>query len=285
MGILLDILLIAILLISIVLGYKKGLINVAFNLCAFIIALIITLVLYKPITNFVIDNTEFDEKIESVIIEKGLSNDEKNTTEDGTLNKYIEEFYYYDELYLFSEYKINNLQSILNNHKIRCYDQSRYKLFDMRFNTDSKESILKGRVNPLFDNLVKRIEKEKTPTYSLRILELLNLDYRSQEYIYTQIQLGKQRYLQNKEPIITEICIEEDGESNEQYIVLGMTDKKNQVDALKGVLVVGNEYKNKNYNSDVLGILIDIEEEQEKIIEFTKIQKIGDVGHKIKTAE
>lgn len=92
MGILLDILLIAILLISIVLGYKKGLINVAFNLCAFIIALIITLVLYKPITNFVIDNTEFDEKIESVIIEKGLSNDEKNTTEDGTLNKYIEEY-------------------------------------------------------------------------------------------------------------------------------------------------------------------------------------------------
>ena len=201
------------------------------------------------------------------------------------VNKYIEEFYYYDELYLFSEYKINNLQSILNNHKIRCYDQSRYKLFDTRFNTDSKENILKGRVNPLFDNLVKRIEKEKTPTYSLRILELLNLDYRSQEYIYTQIQFGKQRYLQNKEPIITEICIEEDGESNEQYIVLGMTDKKNQVDALKGVLVVGNEYKNKNYNSDVLGILIDIEEEQEKIIEFAKIQKIGDLGHKIKTAE
>lgn len=92
MGILLDILIIAILLISIVLGYKKGLINVAFNLCAFIIALIITLVLYRPITNFVIDNTEFDEKIESVIIEKGISNDEKDTTEDGTLNKYIEEY-------------------------------------------------------------------------------------------------------------------------------------------------------------------------------------------------
>mgnify|MGYP004568081143 FL=1 len=92
MGILLDILIIATLLISIVLGYKKGLINVAFNLCAFIIALIITLVLYRPITNFVIENTEFDEKIESVIIEKGISNDEKDTTEDGTLNKYIEEY-------------------------------------------------------------------------------------------------------------------------------------------------------------------------------------------------
>lgn len=92
MGILLDIIIIAILLISVVLGYKKGLINVAFNLCAFIIALIITLVLYRPITNFVIDNTEFDDKIENVIIEKGITNGEENTTEDGTLNKYIEEY-------------------------------------------------------------------------------------------------------------------------------------------------------------------------------------------------
>lgn len=92
MGILLDIIIIAILLISVVLGYKKGLINVAFNLCAFIIALIITLVLYRPITNFVIDNTEFDDKIESVIIEKGITNGEENTIEDGTLNKYIEEY-------------------------------------------------------------------------------------------------------------------------------------------------------------------------------------------------
>ena len=92
MGILLDIIIIALLLFSIVLGYKKGLINVAFNLCAFIIALIITLALYKPITNLVIENTEFDEKIESVIIEKGITNDEENTTEDGTLNKYIEKY-------------------------------------------------------------------------------------------------------------------------------------------------------------------------------------------------
>ena len=92
MGILLDIIIIALLLFSIVLGYKKGLINVAFNLCAFIIALIITLVLYKPITNLVIKNTEFDEKIEDVIIEKGITNDEENTTEDGTLNKYIEKY-------------------------------------------------------------------------------------------------------------------------------------------------------------------------------------------------
>lgn len=89
MGIILDIIVIGIIIVSTIIGYKKGLINVIFNLCAFIIALIITVLLYAPITNFVIENTEFDEKIESVIIENGVTNEDKNTTENSIIDKYI----------------------------------------------------------------------------------------------------------------------------------------------------------------------------------------------------
>ena len=53
-------------------GYKKGLIGVAFNLCAFLVAIIVTWILYNPVTNLVINNTEIDDGIKNAIIEKGV---------------------------------------------------------------------------------------------------------------------------------------------------------------------------------------------------------------------
>ena len=40
----------------ILLGYKKGLVKVAVKLCAFLIAVIVTLTFYKPVSNLIIDN-------------------------------------------------------------------------------------------------------------------------------------------------------------------------------------------------------------------------------------
>lgn len=68
MSILMDLILIGILLLCIFIGYKKGLIGVAFKILSFIIALIITLVLYKPISGVIIQNTNFDESIENAIV-------------------------------------------------------------------------------------------------------------------------------------------------------------------------------------------------------------------------
>ena len=71
MGIILDIVIIAIMALSIFLGYRKGLVKIAVKLCAFLIAIIISIVFYKPVSNIIINNTQLDEKIESKIIENG----------------------------------------------------------------------------------------------------------------------------------------------------------------------------------------------------------------------
>lgn len=49
MGLLMDIILIAILVLNVIIGYKKGLINVIFNICAFLLAIVITIILYLKI--------------------------------------------------------------------------------------------------------------------------------------------------------------------------------------------------------------------------------------------
>ena len=82
MGIIIDIILIALMAVSIFLGYKKGLVKVAVKLCAFLIAVIVTLVFYRPVSNLIITNTEIDEKIENVIIENGTKKLEEANEEE-----------------------------------------------------------------------------------------------------------------------------------------------------------------------------------------------------------
>lgn len=70
MSIIIDLILIGIILLSTFLGYKKGLIGVAFKIVSFIIALIVTLILFKPISNYIITNTELANTIQNAIVEK-----------------------------------------------------------------------------------------------------------------------------------------------------------------------------------------------------------------------
>lgn len=84
MSILLDLIIVGIILLSTFLGYKKGLIGVAFKIVSFVIAIVITLILYVPVSNLVINHTGLDESIENAIVEKlSISNIE----EEGELKK------------------------------------------------------------------------------------------------------------------------------------------------------------------------------------------------------
>ena len=88
MGIVIDIILVLIVALSAFLGYKKGLVELGAKLFAGIIAIVITLIIYKPVGNIVIKNTSIDEKIENTILEKTTNViDENSKVSD---NKYIQ---------------------------------------------------------------------------------------------------------------------------------------------------------------------------------------------------
>lgn len=87
MNLIVDIIILIIILITTFIGYKKGLIKVAFGLLSFIIALIISLLLYKPIADFITNNTPLPEKIESHI-ENRISDSSQEETDNFVSNYY-----------------------------------------------------------------------------------------------------------------------------------------------------------------------------------------------------
>ena len=81
MSIIIDLIIVLIMLLFIFLGYKRGLVKVAFKLCTFFIAIIVAFVFYKPVANLVIANTNIDETIETAITRKILPEGATETQE------------------------------------------------------------------------------------------------------------------------------------------------------------------------------------------------------------
>lgn len=84
MGIIFDIIVVAIIVINVYLCYKKGLVNLAVGLIAVVAAIILSVIFYKPVTNLVIENTDFDETIEKALVETFTSE-----TQEGGQVRYV----------------------------------------------------------------------------------------------------------------------------------------------------------------------------------------------------
>ena len=69
MGIILDVIIVAIIALNVYLCYKKGLVNLAVGLIAVVAAIILSVLFYKPVTNLIVENTQFDETLGNTIIE------------------------------------------------------------------------------------------------------------------------------------------------------------------------------------------------------------------------
>ena len=95
MGIVVDVILVLIVLSFIGVGYKKGLTGSLIRLLSFAIAIVITLILYKPISSIVVSKTNIDDNIKRSIIDTFNSEKENPSTEETkdekTNNKLISE--------------------------------------------------------------------------------------------------------------------------------------------------------------------------------------------------
>ena len=94
-----DIVIIAIMLLCIILGYVRGLIHVAVRLLGFVVALIVALVLYTPVSNYIIENTDAVDNLQIVIQEKIYTKDSKTSEENienesfsKSIEKYVENY-------------------------------------------------------------------------------------------------------------------------------------------------------------------------------------------------
>ena len=97
MGIIVDLIIVGILVLCIFLGYKRGLTGSLLKIVTFLLALVIAFILFKPVSNFIINNTKLDENLESSIKSMFLEVEENDTSSNmptamtDYINKVIED--------------------------------------------------------------------------------------------------------------------------------------------------------------------------------------------------
>jgi len=92
-----DIIIIIVMLLCIFLGYKRGLIKVAVRLISFLAAIFIALILYTPISNYVIENTDVVENLTNTIQNTIYHKEEKeHQNQDNSISEkmqnYVDEY-------------------------------------------------------------------------------------------------------------------------------------------------------------------------------------------------
>ena len=83
MGIIIDGVIVLFILLSVFLGYRKGLVSLGIHLVAFIVALVIAFILYRPIGSLIMNTTEIDESLQGTIetkLEEIVGSEDGNVT-------------------------------------------------------------------------------------------------------------------------------------------------------------------------------------------------------------
>ena len=83
MGIIIDLIIVAIIGICLFLGYRRGLTGSVLRILSFVLAIIIAFILFKPVSNFIIEQTEVDDTIYNAI--RGKMTEVYGNATDGTI--------------------------------------------------------------------------------------------------------------------------------------------------------------------------------------------------------
>ena len=89
MSIIVDIVIIGIILLCLIIGYVRGLTGSLIKILSFVLSIIIAFILFVPISNFIINNTQIDEKIEQSIREKLIDNSQEDEKMPEAITDYI----------------------------------------------------------------------------------------------------------------------------------------------------------------------------------------------------
>ncbi len=82
MSIIIDLIIAGIIALCVIVGYAKGLTGALIKIVSFVLSLIIAFILYMPLSNYIINNTQIDNMIENTIRESILKNDEQTKKEE-----------------------------------------------------------------------------------------------------------------------------------------------------------------------------------------------------------
>lgn len=81
MTIIVDLVIVAVIALFVITGYIKGLTGSLIKILSFVLSLVIAFMLFVPVSNFIINNTQIDENIEKTIREAIISNQETTQEE------------------------------------------------------------------------------------------------------------------------------------------------------------------------------------------------------------
>lgn len=81
MTVIVDLVIVAIIAFCVIIGYIKGLTGSLIKILSFVLSLIIAFVLFVPVSNFIINNTQIDDNIENAIRKAIISNEEETQNE------------------------------------------------------------------------------------------------------------------------------------------------------------------------------------------------------------